>query len=107
MITTAAFTELSPEAQREVILDGMLHLKAEAFRVAKSMSKLSGWLDTLEISQADQEYISRYRRLAGGLQENIDGLTEQILIEAQKLRHIADQIAAKKLSDRINKTPTL
>jgi len=99
MITTAAFLDLSPEAQREVILDGIIHIKGEAFRLSKSMAKHSAWLKNLDLTQVDKDsdYIDRYQRLESQLRENIDALTEQILVESQKLRHIHEQIEKRKL----------
>lgn len=96
MISTAQFLELTPDAQREIILDGITHIKAKAFELSTSLAKFNGWMATLDATLIDPQYSERFNRLGNQLQENIDVLTEQILIEAQKRRHISEYMAKQK-----------
>lgn len=93
MMHTATFNGLRPAAKRQRIIEGIEHINAQFAELAVTVKKLNAWLDSIDIDHASNEQITSFRKLTGDCQYNADLLTEQILINSEKVQHITDHIA--------------
>jgi hypothetical protein len=91
--STATFLRSSPHTQCQLILDGFIYLNSEVDQLAIVIARLNAWLDAVDMMKAEKGQAKSFISTSNTFRDKADSLTEQILLNSEKVKHLSDQIA--------------